>query len=801
MGELWRSKEMSMVQILVQLEAAHATVDELGELGLIQFKDLNPHVNAFQRNFVSEVKRADEMERKIRFFEDEINKLNDEYGEGASIIIYDQDKHASSKTMVELATHFDEKEQELLELNKNQESIYRQYNQLIELQHVLQKDESFFAESGISDDYGANVEDDAFSVNLNYKSGVISKEKFFLFERILFRVTRGNLFMKHAEIDEQIRDPITGDATTKMVFIVFYQGERLDSKIKKICEALGANLYPIPDSTVERENLLNQVEERIEEAQVVIDNTMSRRRSVLSKIARKLHGWRIKVKKEKAIYHTLNKFNFDQGRKCLIAEGWCPSDSIDEINKSLRTARERSNSVRPSVLRILETKETRPTYIKKNKVTSAFQAMVDSYGVPRYQEINPAVFTIITFPFQFGIMFGDVGHGICLLALTLVLLWNEKKWQGQKLNEILQMIFNGRYILLFMSLFSIYCGGIYNEVFALSVDIFGSNWGLSPDNITYEIINNRTYPFGIDPVWKGTDNELLYFNSLKMKFSIIVAVVHMSLGLFIKMLNGCHFGYEMDIIGDFIPQIVLLLSIFGYLTFLIFYKFTYGNSQSPLLLIVLIWMFLPGGGKDGEIFENTEFQHSLQTGLLIAAVVCIPLMLIPKPCVLICRYKAKLRDSGNGFEVDSKGLHGHDFEHFSSTEVVVHQVLETIEFVLSTLSHTASYLRLWALSLAHSELATVFWDMLFSPFAAFGAVLIENAVGATIASVVGSFIGFAAWAAATVFVLLGMESLSAFLHALRLHWVEFQSKFYHGDGVKFRPFSYKKIVEGTDEEE
>lgn len=136
-------------------------------------------------------------------------------------------------------------------------------------------------------------------------------------------------------------------------------------------------------------------------------------------------------------------------------------------------------------------------------------------------------------------MFGDVGHGLILLALTTWLF----RTSAKRFHEIKK----ARYLLLLMSLSSIYSGFIYNEFFSVPI-LTGSCY--RPDGRGGLRSQNGCRPvFGFDPVWLESPNGMPFINSFKMKISVIFGLLHMLSGLGCKAVNFVYFGKKVQILS------------------------------------------------------------------------------------------------------------------------------------------------------------------------------------------------------------------------------------------------------------
>lgn len=368
-------------------------------------------------------------------------------------------------------------------------------------------------------------------MNIGFVAGVIPQDRIGAFERILWRTLRGNLYMNQSEIPDPIIDPVSNEGIHKSVFVIFSHGKQILSKIRKISESLGASLYSVDENSELRRDQIHEVNTRLSDVGNVLHNTKNTLDAELRQIARSLTAWMIIVKKEKAVYDTLNKFSYDQARKTLIAEAWCPTNSLALIKSTLQDVNDRAGLTVPTIVNQIRTNKTPPTFVRTNKFSEAFQTIVNAYGIPKYSEINPGLYTVITFPFLFAVMFGDFGHGFLMALTATAMILAEKKLQKTKLDELTYMAFYGRYIMLMMGIFSMYTGFIYNDIFSRSFTIFSSQWKW-PDDIRpgqmveASLKQGYRYPIGLDWNWHEAQNSLLFTNSLKMKMSILLGWAH-----------------------------------------------------------------------------------------------------------------------------------------------------------------------------------------------------------------------------------------------------------------------------------
>lgn len=292
--------------------------------------------------------------------------------------------------------------------------------------------------------------------------GVIDNEIEFKISKIIYRVSRGYACTKTLSRFKFYGLKNYG----KKVMLVIYPTSAstvLETKLKRVMETFCDNHFVFKDfesgskQAYENEvNTYNEISNLVEMAQKECRLFMSKAKNSLD-----VENWRLFFWKERTLYEYLNKL--DRRDQFYIANVYLPTSQIRHISVQI-------NRIVPTPAIHEIPAEYPPTAFNTNAYTGTAQEITNTYGVPRYQEVNPSIFTTVTFPFFYGVMFGDVAHGLMIFALGIYLIVNKAKLQ----KSMFRMAIELRYMVTLMGFFAVYCGFIYNDIAGFNMNLFSS---------------------------------------------------------------------------------------------------------------------------------------------------------------------------------------------------------------------------------------------------------------------------------------------------------------------------------------
>jgi V-type H+-transporting ATPase subunit a len=844
-------------KIRIPQDSANEILFALGKLkNAIEFEDLTKNDLEAKKSFGDMIKRCDEVKKKIDEFIQICNEFLLPINNSSS---FNQLNSKLSEDMKERdkkfgQTYFDLIEGEILkndrkisELVDSHEQVRENLNTLFEKNHVLQKVTELITDNAVYGHFGeSQSEEDGImsstNTNLVLMAGIIPIEYEMRFKRMIFRVSRGNATTAFYNLEISPEEyyytanlrqralsmtnfnklKILGSESyqnmknRKKIFSVVFTGSEeniLLKKILKVCEIFQASRYAIPQSIKIQSELAALAEDITEKKNILINierNLVTLLRETNQ--FKELKGYRYSIYK---LYFEQQRLIYTNLGKCILRENfidgrvWIPKNKLIDVQTTLNNLfKDQENRLNASLTDIEnEPNFNPPTLILVNEFTLIPQLIVDTFGIPRYKEINPGYFTIITFPFLFGVMFGDIGHSLFLFCFSIYLLINNKTL-SKSTNSMIQTLAQARYFLLLMSIFSFYCGLLYNDF--LSVPLYFNSCyhksEIKEDKEEKLLTKDKEckYKFGLDPVWMISNNELAFINSLKMKFSVIIGVFQMTLGIVLKGINSIYDKNLIECFCVFIPELIFMLILFGYMDLLIFLKWSVNyereEKRAPDIKSYLMNMILkfgklppePEEGLDWKLYGSRDFYENLHLSLVILAIICLIIMLVPTIILNYNKAKSQYKNNNRRNLIDNEAnenliqneeINLQENQEPLLSDFIVASVIETIEFALGAVSNTASYLRLWALSLAHSQLSAVFFEYSIGLLSRFTDNPLTDGILLSIVFVI--------FGAVTFGVLLCMDLMECFLHTLRLHWVEFQNKFFKADGYKFSPFCFE----------
>eukprot|EP00477_Mikrocytos_mackini_P000229 GAHX01000243.1.p1 GENE.GAHX01000243.1~~GAHX01000243.1.p1 ORF type:complete len:839 (+),score=161.11 GAHX01000243.1:63-2579(+) len=831
-----RAEKISYLQCLIPESTAKSFVYNLGKLEIMSFVDLQKEVVPFKKKYSHVISKLEELQSMVN----KILEVTDDFNFHSKIYNIKTGIHTLSSNVEFTKSAFDHMEKEIREYHTTvlshktaltkltaEHEKWDDYLAILQnLNHLssdfeqatttitdtmkgsksngktinLQPDNPFDSlkrqsskEVEKKEENGNLVELVSRDLGFYYISGVCDQAKFAGISLQVQQFAKGNVYLT-TEVH----------GTSKIIFLFFVVGHSLRNKIYRLFELHNVQLHDVSGLNKNMTKTVKKVKQRVAELSHIKIKTLKELEKVINACVPELSSWKKKLSQEKQVYLELNKFAPGPSNETLVIEGWVPSLQKELVSKVLNHLTMEECEKHIWVINELPSNGPVPSHLPTNKFTKVFQSIISAYGVPRIGELNPAAFSLFIFPFLAGFMFADLFHGTVLFFVALILCCLENRLKDyEKDDGLVGYAYSARYFLLIMGMCSIFTGFLYNDFSCMRLGIFTSSFSTSGNRIP-----GTVYPLGMDYKWEDTVDESTFNNSIKMKLSIIIGFFHMTLGMLLDCCNQYYFKDFKTLFLQSIPQLTTFLFSFGYMVFLIYYKMFHDQKTNVSVIKIFIDMVMFKSDKDTLLFSSLFIQNIIQKTVFFSCIFSVLLLLFGKPFYFLLFDKKRnllrsliqnsLKKKENSkvtyserslFETETlstikrtsditfdDGEQGEEADTFFS--ILGTQSIHTLEICISMISHLTSYLRLWAIGLSHTELTRIVQHKFINDRLGDNPILFI---------VTSQLFGMA-----TCTALFGLGVFECFLHALRLQWIEFQSKFFHGDGISFEAFKLEQ---------
>jgi len=421
------------------------------------------------------------------------------------------------------------------------------------------------------------------------------------------------------------------------------------------------------------------------------------------------------------------KMLFGRSERVRVLHGWTPAAEVERVISALKE--ELQDLCVVEVLKPRRDDRRVPSLLKNPSIFKPFEKVIELFGHPSYKDIDPTLITAIIFPIFFGLMFPDIGHGLVLLLLGLIL--------KRKIKSMSEM----SSIISFCGASSMIFGAIFGEFFGFSVhagklveDSLGVGFTGPLESIVHFL---HEQPLFLDPL---RDIEKFFI------ITMLIGAIHIGLGLTLNGINKLSEGEKLEGVASFVK----IWCMFGALYFLLAlfnFFFTFDEQQAFIfILLPVLLLFI--------LRVLSELRHGEATAGAV---------------------ETAAEATGSGKHVDGSA-NAKATAKRSAMDYMLILIDGVIDALLENffrfLANIVSYGRILALALCHAALIEVFILLTFM-------CLKMGAFGILPASIVFLF-GTA--------LVIGLEAIMAGIHTVRLHFYEWFTKFYEGGGIPFKPF-------------